>query len=121
MATERNISRQVSCSIVGSLDKCPEIGKVEILAAQHSAMKCAADQRGFAFYKVKRLRQLVLRNGLRQYRVRPIHAMLTASQASRVNAVRTIRAFCRAAVIEEITLDGLAGSHSRKWTTFSAL
>ena len=49
-----------------------------------------------------------------------IQASLTASQTSVVSAVRTIRALLRACSMEEITLEGLAGSRSRKSTTLVA-
>ena len=46
-----------------------------------------------------------------------IQASLMLSQVSRVSAVRTMRALLRAVSIDEITLDGLPVSRSRKSET----
>ena len=97
--------------------KVPICAKVEDLVAQHGAVEGAADQRRLALDLVEHLRQVALVDRLASMRFSAIQASLMLSQVSRVSAVRTMRALKRAVSIEDMTLDGLVVSRSRKSDT----
>ena len=84
-------------------------------------MEGAADQRRLALDGVEHLRQVAPVDRPGEHALERHPGLVDASQVSRVSAVRTMRALLRAVSIDDMTLDGLAVSRSRKSETVAAV